>query len=63
MLPSGKPEYTGAVDVVVTVVRRDGLRALWRGFLPFYARLGPHTTLSLMLLEQLRRAHREWGER
>lgn len=60
---NGRPEYAGVVDVVVTVARRDGVRGLWRGFLPFYARLGPHTTLSLMLLEQLRRMHCEWTAR
>lgn len=49
----GKPEYTGAMDVAVKVVQRNGVLGLWKGFLPFYMRLGPHTTISLMLLEQL----------
>lgn len=25
------------------LVRRDGMRALWRGWLPFYAKTGPAT--------------------
>ncbi len=50
---NGRPEYSGAADVLVKVVQRNGVLGLWKGFLPFYMRLGPHTTISLMLLEQL----------
>ncbi|XP_066994538.1 mitochondrial 2-oxoglutarate/malate carrier protein [Anabrus simplex] len=49
----GKPEFTGAVDVLTKVVRNEGFFALWKGFTPYYARLGPHTVLTFIFLEQL----------
>ncbi|XP_071439351.1 mitochondrial 2-oxoglutarate/malate carrier protein-like [Hetaerina americana] len=49
----GKPEYTGAGDVLIKVVRREGFFALWKGFTPYYARLGPHTVLTFIFLEQM----------
>lgn len=49
----GKPEYKGAVDVLGRVVRNEGLFALWKGFTPYYARIGPHTVLTFIFLEQM----------
>jgi len=49
----GKPEYKGAVDVLGRVVRNEGFFALWKGFTPYYARLGPHTVLTFIFLEQM----------
>ncbi|XP_072040159.1 mitochondrial 2-oxoglutarate/malate carrier protein-like isoform X2 [Amphiura filiformis] len=49
----GKPEYKGAIDVLAKVVRKEGLFALWKGFTPYYVRLGPHTVITFIILEQL----------
>jgi len=49
----GKPEYKGAVDVLTRVVRTEGVFSLWKGFTPYYARLGPHTVLTFIFLEQM----------
>jgi len=49
----GKPEYKGATDVFVKVIRQEGIFALWKGFTPYYFRLGPHTVLTFIFLEQL----------
>ncbi|XP_030371052.1 mitochondrial 2-oxoglutarate/malate carrier protein-like [Scaptodrosophila lebanonensis] len=49
----GKPEYRGTVDVLLRVARQEGVFALWKGFTPYYCRLGPHTVLTFILLEQL----------
>lgn len=49
----GKPEYSGAMDVLGRVIKREGIFALWKGFTPYYARLGPHTVLTFIFLEQL----------
>lgn len=46
--------YTGPWSALRTTVREDGLGALWKGFLPRYVRLGPHTVLLLVFYEQLR---------
>lgn len=49
----GKPEYRGTTDVLVRVIRHEGVFALWKGFTPYYFRLGPHTVLTFIILEQL----------
>ncbi|XP_014249292.1 mitochondrial 2-oxoglutarate/malate carrier protein [Cimex lectularius] len=54
---NGKPEFTGSVDVLTKVVRNEGFFALWKGFTPYYARLGPHTVLTFVFLEQLNKAY------
>lgn len=46
-------QYKGTIDVLVKVIRHEGFFALWRGFTPYYARLGPHTVLTFIILEQL----------
>lgn len=40
-------------DVIVRVVRNEGVFALWKGFTPCYMRIGPHTILTFLFLEQL----------
>ncbi|XP_077998025.1 mitochondrial 2-oxoglutarate/malate carrier protein-like [Glandiceps talaboti] len=49
----GKPEYRGAFDVLSRVVRNEGFFSLWKGFTPYYLRLGPHTVLTFIFLEQM----------
>ena len=51
--PDGKAEYSSAVDVFRKVIKKEGFFSLWRGFAPYYARLGPHTVLTFIILEQL----------
>ena len=48
----GKPEYKGGLDVLTRVVRNEGILALWKGFTPCYLRIGPHTVLCFIFLEQ-----------
>lgn len=55
----GKPEYKGAGDVLVKVVRNEGFFALWKGFTPYYARLGPHTVLTFIILEQMNTTYKQ----
>ncbi|XP_005062303.2 PREDICTED: mitochondrial 2-oxoglutarate/malate carrier protein [Ficedula albicollis] len=49
----GKPEYRNGLDVLIKVVRYEGFFSLWKGFTPYYARLGPHTVLTFIFLEQM----------
>lgn len=35
----GKPEYRGALDVIMKVARHEGFFSLWKGFTPYYFRL------------------------
>ncbi len=53
----GKPEYKGAIDVIGKVIRNEGVFALWKGFTPCYARIGPHTVLTFIILEQMTGAY------
>jgi solute carrier family 25 oxoglutarate transporter 11 len=55
---NGVPEYKGAMDVLGKVVRREGVFALWKGFTPYYARLGPHTVLTFIFLEQMNKSYK-----
>lgn len=41
--PDGSKEFKGAIDVIVKVCKHEGVFALWKGFWPYYFRLGPHT--------------------
>lgn len=48
-------EYTSATDCFLKVVKHEGLRGLYKGWLPAYMRLGPQTLLTFVFLEQLRK--------
>lgn len=54
---NGKPEYSGIGEVFLKIIRNEGILALWKGFLPYLARLGPHTVLTFIFLEQLNKAY------
>ncbi|KAM3957922.1 mitochondrial 2-oxoglutarate/malate carrier protein-like [Aphomia sociella] len=43
--------------VVTNLLRTEGVFSLWKGFLPYYARLGPHTVLTFIALEQMNAAY------
>lgn len=55
----GKPQYKGTLDVLAKVIKNEGFFSLWRGFTPYYARLGPHTVLTFIILEQLNTMYKE----
>lgn len=50
---AGNVPYKSGFDVLVKVTRQEGVFALWKGFLPYFFRLGPHTVITFILLEQL----------
>ncbi|CAN0416585.1 mitochondrial 2-oxoglutarate/malate carrier protein [Lampetra fluviatilis] len=54
----GKPEYKNGLDVLMKVVRKEGFFSLWKGFTPYYARLGPHTVLTFIFLEQMNKFYK-----
>uniref|UniRef100_F7DHG1 Mitochondrial 2-oxoglutarate/malate carrier protein n=1 Tax=Xenopus tropicalis TaxID=8364 RepID=F7DHG1_XENTR len=56
----GKPEYKNGLDVLVKVVRYEGFFSLWKGFTPYYARLGPHTVLTFIFLEQMNKYYKKF---
>ncbi|VDL97883.1 unnamed protein product [Schistocephalus solidus] len=42
-------------NVFSRVVRQEGVTSLWKGFTPYILRVGPHTILTFVVLEQLNR--------
>uniref|UniRef100_A0AAV1V2G1 Mitochondrial dicarboxylate transporter n=1 Tax=Peronospora matthiolae TaxID=2874970 RepID=A0AAV1V2G1_9STRA len=48
-------EYTSATDCFLQVIKHEGVRGLYKGWLPAYMRLGPQTLLTFVFLEQLRK--------
>lgn len=57
----GKPEYKNGIDVLVRVVKNEGFFSLWKGFTPYFMRLGPHTVLVFIFLEQLNSFYKSYA--
>jgi solute carrier family 25 oxoglutarate transporter 11 len=53
MSPSHAFDLQGAAHVFSSVVKKEGVFALWKGFFPYYSRIGPHTVLTFIILEQM----------
>ncbi|EGD73106.1 hypothetical protein PTSG_04820 [Salpingoeca rosetta] len=47
--------YRSVGDCLVKIFRTEGLRGLYKGVMPLYLRLGPHTVLTFVFWEQLRK--------
>ncbi|OCT73405.1 solute carrier family 25 member 34 [Xenopus laevis] len=53
---SGKGRlYRGFMDCILKIIHKEGVLALYKGIAPAYIRLGPHTILSLLFWEELRK--------
>merc|ERR1719431_861157 len=51
---NAKPgEFNGALGLI-TFTAKQGPQAFYKGFIPAFVRLGPHTILTFIFLEQLR---------
>lgn len=50
----GKIKYKNSFDCLVKTVRIEGFRALWKGFFPTWARLGPWQFVFWVSYEKLR---------
>lgn len=53
--------YKNLIDCAIKTARTEGLRGFYKGFLPHYLRLGPHTTLTFIFWEQLKQAATKFG--
>uniref|UniRef100_A0A914XTX3 Mitochondrial 2-oxoglutarate/malate carrier protein n=1 Tax=Plectus sambesii TaxID=2011161 RepID=A0A914XTX3_9BILA len=54
---NGVPEYSGSIDVIRKIIRQEGVFSLWKGFTPAFMRLGPHTVLVFLFLEQFNKLY------
>lgn len=48
------------VGVVTSVTRAEGLGWMFKGWVPSFMRLGPHTIATFMFLEQHKKIYRQW---
>ncbi|QWW23868.1 hypothetical protein CA7LBN_002702 [Candidozyma auris] len=46
---------SGALSILTTAVKAEGPAFMFRGWLPSFIRLGPHTIATFLVLEQLRK--------
>ncbi len=46
--------YSSTRDCFVTTLKAEGIRGLYKGWLPNWLRIGPHTVVTFLILEQLR---------
>jgi len=53
--PAPGPLYKGSWDCIVRTFKAEGFRGFYKGYLPNVMRLGPHTLLSFVTYEQLRK--------
>lgn len=53
-------EKEGLVALLRGVYRREGVGWMFRGWVPSFIRLGPHTIVTMMFLEQHKRLWRRW---
>jgi len=56
---NGVMPYTGAADCAMKMIKNEGFFALWKGFGPFLIKIGPHSIISLMILDSLK----AWGNK
>lgn len=58
--PSSAGKAPGVVKVILDISQKEGVRALWKGFIPTYCRIGPHTVLTFIFNEQITRFYKEF---
>lgn len=51
------PSYRGTFTTISYIVRREGVSALFKGWVPSYFRLGPQTILTFLFLERMKSAY------
>jgi len=51
---SGKLRYTSTYRTLRSIISEEGVRALWKGFFPYYGRCGGHTVSMFIAVEQMR---------
>lgn len=55
--------YSSYFDCVRKVWAKEGLLGLYKGFVPCFARIGPHTMLCLVFWDLLKDAQKEVMQR
>ncbi|KAF2497772.1 mitochondrial carrier [Lophium mytilinum] len=53
-------EHKGLVRLVTDIFRAEGLGWMFKGWVPSFIRMGPHTILTFLFLEQHKKIYRNW---
>lgn len=48
-------QYKGPIDCAVQIAKNEGPRGFYKGFMPSWIRLGPHTILTFLVMEQIKK--------
>ena len=54
--------YSGVADCFVKIFRKEGLWAFYKGWAASLFRLGPHTILSLVFWNRLRKLYKDFSQ-
>ncbi|XP_019627253.1 PREDICTED: mitochondrial substrate carrier family protein ucpB-like [Branchiostoma belcheri] len=54
-LPRDQWLYRNSLDCLLKTMRSEGLFGLYKGFIPNWMRIGPHTIVTFLIFEELRR--------
>ncbi|PVV01978.1 hypothetical protein BB560_003582 [Smittium megazygosporum] len=57
IMDSKNKVYNGLFDALITIPRKEGIQALFKGWTPAFLRLAPHTIAMFIVLEQLKKAY------
>jgi hypothetical protein len=57
LLPPPRHRWSGRglLDALVKIGRNEGVLAYWKGFAPYFLRLGNHTAFTFLFLEELKK--------
>ena len=47
------------IRIMAHMIKTEGIGSLFRGWMPAFVRLGPHTIVTFIVLEQLKEWHRD----
>jgi len=50
----GKLRYTSTFQTLREIISEESIRALWKGFIPYYSRCGGHTVVMFVAVEKMR---------
>lgn len=57
---NGEKEYTGAIDALMKILTKEGVTAFWKGFTPYFSRVGPVAIITFVVLEAIEDFYRNF---
>jgi dicarboxylate transporter 10 len=52
--------HQSIVSLVTEITKQEGIRWMFKGWVPSFIRVGPHTILTFLFLEQHKKMYREF---